>query len=748
MPNREAFRQIQELLGLEPAPEGEGGSVYKIEVQAIADRVGVPYVERVKTWRAIIRALGVQPKPVHVSTEGTITDEGFKVVLRRLKEIEDAQGQLPDPIVDCEDRPIHLLLRWNPEINPDTVEEHRAVAATHGAVWWGKIGNPARRAIAADKLAQIASQLAEGQSTWVYLHRQGELWRTRLEAIATAEDDVEPELVPSHYDSAAIDHHLWLKLSDFQSLAPGWAQERLVYASDGQPVGFKGMTSLFLVREADAAAEFPERYFIFNIGAGEHQEAYGDEFGLRLGFDSNVTGRVPLLEAQQGRFVYYRTSKGNAEHKSSFIGQGRIESVEATMEPAEGKQRWVAHLTDYEPFENPVPRTVYEPPGWNIQHGITEISADAFEQIVQHGTDIETEANFDASSLRQAALDRNLRLDDSVYEALAAAILSGKHVMLTGPPGTAKTTLAQIAAKLGVQANLAGGFTTTTATADWTTYETIGGLRPAADGHGLEFRAGHLLEAAAAGRWLVIDELNRSNFDRAFGQLFTVLSGQSVILPYENPQSGKPIALVLGDQLDEGYTEADHHLVRIPASWRIIATMNVLDKSLLFEMSFALMRRFAFVEVPAPQPEDYEALWIEKLEGLTDADYDKAHEVLLGLLELRSIKEVGPAVFLDMARFAAQLLDTSEVTQQQLAYQLFYSYLLPQFEGVDRQDGERLYKKMSSLVGSVRRKRLRQTLNNVLGLYLPTPSQSLDEDEGLGLPEEDQVVVGSDSQGE
>ena len=59
----------------------------------------------------------------------------------------------------------------------------------------------------------------------------------------------------------------------------------------------------------------------------------------------------------------------------------------------------------------------------------------------------------------------------------------------------------------------------------------------------LEFRDGLFLEAIREGRWLVIDELNRSNFDRAFGQLFTVLSGQSVVLPYEDPDSGKRIVL-------------------------------------------------------------------------------------------------------------------------------------------------------------------------------------------------------------
>ncbi len=141
------------------------------------------------------------------------------------------------------------------------------------------------------------------------------------------------------------------------------------------------------------------------------------------------------------------------------------------------------------------------------------------------------------------------------------------------------------------------------ATADWTTYETIGGLKP--DSNGLSFQEGHFLDAIRKNEWLVIDELNRSNFDRAFGQLFTVLSGQAVELPYERHAGQGRLALVpAGAQ--HGFVGAD--VLEIPRGWRIIATMNVFDKSLLFEMSFALMRRFAFVEVPSPPLHDFEEL--------------------------------------------------------------------------------------------------------------------------------------------
>ena len=67
-----------------------------------------------------------------------------------------------------------------------------------------------------------------------------------------------------------------------------------------------------------------------------------------------------------------------------------------------------------------------------------------------------------------------------MYRAVAAAIQAGKHVILTGPPGTAKTTLAEITCALAAQADLCDGYVLTTATADWTTYETIGGLQPSA----------------------------------------------------------------------------------------------------------------------------------------------------------------------------------------------------------------------------------------------------------------------------
>ncbi len=147
------------------------------------------------------------------------------------------------------------------------------------------------------------------------------------------------------------------------------------------------------------------------------------------------------------------------------------------------------------------------------------------------------------------------------------------------------------------------------------------------------------VDAIESGRWLVIDELNRSNFDRAFGQLFTVLSGQPVVLPFKRRGQAQPDLARARRRRRRPTTPTRSGC---PASWRIIATMNVFDKNLLFEMSYALMRRFAFIEVTCPSDEAYHEL----LEGPGD--------IVRELLPLRRFRDLGPAVYLDAAKFAVR----------------------------------------------------------------------------------------------
>lgn len=260
---------------------------------------------------------------------------------------------------------------------------------------------------------------------------------------------------------------------------------------------------------------------------------------------------------------------------------------------------------------------------------------------------VSTDVKRDVISRIDDPRDLNIAVPDSVWNNALAAIAVGKPVVLYGPTGTGKTTLAkQLAMETAV------GYDIETASPSWTDQDIIGRIEPDYNNNQVEYvkepgcvpHAVLQAEAYDEDWGLIIDELTRADISRIFGPLYTAIENRSQTL----------------------FVTDDDKAVTLSSRVKIICTMNVSDRT-VNELDDAITRRFAMIKVGSYDYDSRNQLfndWVS--ESLSDspintddlitlfhADYESLNFNSEGD-EKEGIHQFGPMHYRDVVEFLAE----------------------------------------------------------------------------------------------
>ncbi len=294
--------------------------------------------------------------------------------------------------------------------------------------------------------------------------------------------------------------------------------------------------------------------------------------------------------------------------------------------------------------------------------------------------------NLDLGSVQEIVDKYGLYYSADVLAAAIAALRSGKHLLLMGAPGTGKSMLARVIAEA-----LGYDLVACTASSTWTRYDFIGGPVLGRGGE-LVWRHGYLLKALlkhfklqkeSRGAILLVEELNRAEADKVLAEFFTMF-------PSSNPDEWIFPEGLLREIESYGKDDESKKLIiylrennyRIPADFRVIATVNTFDRAYLFTLGYALQRRFVVIEILPPESEEDEIrATIRQLnrKGISNGKLESIVKNTVKLVRtLRSAtgRPLGIGLSVDSANLAYEMLKSGYTTDIKEAVEKAASYVI------------------------------------------------------------------------
>lgn len=306
---------------------------------------------------------------------------------------------------------------------------------------------------------------------------------------------------------------------------------------------------------------------------------WDDREGTAYSYGDNVPNQEKIQQRMKVVFFYRSNGKiilrghGMIRAVVNLGFLGRTTPTGKQIEDKVGQVHCYDRFIPHKTLPNTLENEITSQKSYNGQYSIVEIPKSLFNRLIQK----------DSYSMQE--LEKTTSLTAKTFAEWESILNEKKQAIIYGPPGTGKTFVASEFAKY-ISAKYGGRYDVIQFHPSYSYEDFIEGIKPKlvkgnityepTDGTFKEFcKCAARADRKDAKYILLIDEINRGNLSKIFGELIYSLEyrglGREVILPYTK------------------------ELFTIPDNVWIIGTMNSADRSIAV-VDYALRRRFYFID--------------------------------------------------------------------------------------------------------------------------------------------------------